>query len=98
MEIHLPPTIEDYEPELRLIFDLMVTKLNMSRHKGFVEGCTFESLMGGLHSEINEMAKARKDESQMSTIMEAVDVANMAALIAVMFLRQTKTEFNNGRQ
>lgn len=93
MEIFIPKTIEEYEPELRLVFDLMVTKLNMNRHKGFGESSNILGLLNGLRDETDEMREAIDNENQMAVVMEAVDVSNFGALIAIMMLRLTKADF-----
>lgn len=93
MEIFVPDTIKAYEPELRLVFDLMVAKLNMNRHKGFGESSDYHSLMQGLVSEMDELDHSMRERDQMSTVVEAVDVANFGVLAAIMVLRRTKAEY-----
>lgn len=93
MEIHVPETIKQYEPELRLVFDLMTTKLNLNRHKGFGESSDFNGLLAGMEAEIQELKDAFRAEDQMSAVMESIDCSNFGVLIAIMFLRRTKADY-----
>jgi len=98
MQIHVPETIEHYEPTLRLFFDLMVFKLNLNRHKDDAsEGYHPIDMFNLLDGEQKELRDALIRESQGDVMFEAVDVANMAFLTSLYAGRLTKDEFENGR-
>jgi len=98
MEIHLPDEIEHYEPELRLFFDLMVTKLHLNRFKGYIEGKTLDELYRAFTSEVGELEEAhenRGNHSQFDYALECVDVSNQAFLLALAVLRKTKQGYES---
>lgn len=98
MEVHLPDEITHYEPELRLFFDLMITKLNLNRTKGFIEGKTLNQLYKAFLSEVSELEEAHEKRggfSQFDYSLECVDVSNQAFLLALAVLRKTKQEYES---
>lgn len=97
LTIHLPREIEQYEPELRFFFDLMVRKLHTNRHKGFCEDKTTGPMYHALQDEVKELEEALKEDgSQFDVALECADIANQAWLLALVALRMTKEDFNNG--
>lgn len=98
MEIHLPEELQPYERELRLLFDLMVTKLHLNRHKGFLDGMNYEKLLIELQGEIKELDGAWEKGSQFDVALESVDIGNFAVLIGIYALRMQKDEFVKERQ
>lgn len=100
MEIHIPEEIKHYEPELRLFFDLMITKLHLNRSKGFIEDHSLADLYNAFFSEVNELSEAHEnrgkepgEHSQFDYALECVDVSNLSFLMALAVLRKTKEEF-----
>lgn len=94
MEIHVPEEISHYEPELRFVFDLMVRKLHVNRHKGFGETTGLPQLMGAIADEHIELQHETDQGSQFAAVVEAVDVANSGLLVALKLLRMTRPEFD----
>lgn len=95
--IHLPSDIEQYGPDLQFFIDMMVRKLHVNRHKGFVDGKTAEFLVDRLNSEILELKEALNGHSQFDVALECVDVSNQAFLLALACLYKTKDEFEKGQ-
>ena len=102
MEIHLPDGIEFYEPELRLFFDLMITKLHLNRTKGYIEGKSLMNLYQAFCNEVGELEEAHENRdketnghSQFDYALECVDVSNQAFLLALAVLRKTKKEYES---
>ena len=98
MNVHLPAEIEHYEPELRILFDLMVRKLHINRHKGFADQDSIPELRQYVYSELKELNRALDGESQFDVALEAVDVANCSILLAMRILRLDKQTFEQERQ
>ena len=94
-QVYLPDDIKEYEPELRFFMELMVRKLHTNRHKGFAGNVDLSDLMAGLMHERHELLKAIETSHQMDVTTEAVDVANMAFLIATGALRMTRPDFDS---
>jgi hypothetical protein len=86
--------IEGLEDSLHLFVDLMIRKLHLNRHKGFLEGKTIGGMLEGLHRELAEEEKALMNEAQFDIMLEAVDCANMHFLLAFMCLSMSKDTFN----
>lgn len=93
MKIHIPPEIAQHEPELQFFFDLMVRKLHINRHKGFVEGRGLLDILKMLQDEVAELRYAIENESQFDVALESVDVANMAFLLASICLHAPKDQY-----
>ena len=98
MNVHLPAEIEHYEPELRILFDLMIRKLHINRHKGFADQDSIPELRQYVYSELKELNRALDGESQFDVALEAVDVANCSILLAMRILRLDKQTFEQERQ
>ena len=98
MDIYLPEEIKHYEPELRILFDLMVRKLHVNRHKGFADQDSIPDLRQYIYSELRELNRALDGESQFDVALEAVDVANCSILLAMRILRLDKQTFEQERQ
>lgn len=94
MQISIPDTIKEYEPELRFFVDAMVQKLNINRHKGFCEDKDVRDLLSLTAAEYDEMREALLLESQFNFFLECVDVANMAWLSGLKALRMTKHDWD----
>lgn len=96
MDIHLPKElqeIEGLEADLHFFLDLMVRKLHLNRHKGFIEGKTLVTLRERLKDEMREMTEALRHESQFNAALECSDVANFAFLLAMACLHLTKDQY-----
>lgn len=97
--LHLPGEIAGYEGELTFLFQMMVQKLFINRHKGFAEAMTFEDAIKLIEGETNELIRAvTKGEPHFASIAEAVDVANGGVLAALMLTRLTKPQYNALKQ
>ena len=92
MRIHLPKELAEYERNLRFMFDVMVAKLQINRHKN-LRWTNLEALISLLKDEIAELEKAKETGSQLDIAMESADVANMAVLIAIYALQMPKDKF-----
>lgn len=97
MDIHVPKEIEHYEPELQMFMNLMVRKLHICREKGFGENTTVTQMFLLLSGEVDELETALIEESQFDAVMEAVDVANQAWLLALVILRASRGQFEDQR-
>lgn len=97
MQVHVPPEISEYEGDLQFFFTLMVRKLALNRHKGFGDRETIEALLNNITDEHVELCQALHAESQFAVMLEAVDVANFALLVALKTSRMTRQEFEDGR-
>lgn len=93
MNVYIPDTMKEHENDIKFMFDLMVRKLDVNRHKGWLQGVSIDTLMSGILREIEEVKTEIINENQMSTIIEAADVANFAVLLGVFCLRQSRDEF-----
>lgn len=94
MEIVLPADMAHYEGELRYFFDSMIRKLYVNRHKGFGEGCTFETALFLIESELTELRDApRNGEAQFAAFFETVDIANVAFIASLVLSRMSKDEY-----
>ena len=93
MRVYVPPELRAYEEDLRFVFESMVRKLYINRHKGFVENVGFIDMLKAIEGEVDELSAALTEESQSAFLGEAIDVANMGVLAAVVALRRTKEEF-----
>lgn len=97
--LHLPAEITGYEGELTFLFQMMVQKLFINRHKGFAENMTFQAAIDLIEGETRELVLAvTKGEPQFAAIAEAVDVANGGILAALMLTRLTKPQYNGHKQ
>jgi len=96
MQIHIPPEIEEFAPHLQYFVDNMVRKLHVNRHKGFGDK-PYVDLMDGLEAELNELRHALERESQFDAMLESVDVANFAFLMALRAMGQSKDQFEEER-
>lgn len=97
MNLHIPSELKIYEDDLHFFFDLMVRKLHMNRHKGFVEGKSIQTFLQRLRDEIEELESAIVNESQFAVALECSDTANQAFLLALCCLLQSKDEYTKER-
>ena len=97
MKIHLPDDIAEYDGDLRFFFDLMIRKLHLNRAKGWGGYHSPLDMLGKLKAETAELEEAIKNESQFNAALEAADTANMALLTALVIMRVSKQEYENGR-
>lgn len=96
MNIYIPQELKDIpdlEADLRFFFDLMVRKLHLNRHKGFVKGKELEDLYQKLLREIEELRVARVTSAQFDVTLECVDISNFAFLISMYCLHLVKPDF-----
>ncbi len=93
MDIHLPTEIEQFGPDLKFFLDMMVRKLHVNRHKGFIEGKTISLLANELQDEMSELMEALEEKSQFDVALECVDVSNQAFLLALACLHKSKDEW-----
>lgn len=94
IEIPVPPELEPFRGDLDYFFKTMLRKLHINRHKGFAENCTAASLVDLLEAEVEELKDALKNESQFNSALEAVDVANIAFLVALKVWQISKVEYS----
>lgn len=97
MNVYIPPELLEYEEDLHFFFDLMIRKLHLNRHKGFVDDKTIHTFLHRLQDEMTELGNAIKHESQFSIALECCDTANIAFLLALCCLHQSKDKFNEER-
>lgn len=97
MNVHLPDVLEGQQADIKYFVDSMVRKLACNTHKGWAGPNDVPTMLAGLIDELNELELALNTEGQFAAMMEAVDVANMAMLVAVSVLGQTKEEYNENR-
>lgn len=97
LNIPLPEELETFEPDLRYFMETMVRKLHINRHKGFAEDATVTGLVEGLADECRELYVALEEESQYESALEAVDISNMAFLIALKLWGMTKAQYEEER-
>jgi len=93
LRVPLTPELEPFRDDLEYFMRTMVRKLHVNRHKGFAEGMDTKSLVNGLMGELMELEDALKEESQFEAALEAVDVSNMAFLVALKVWQMTKSEY-----
>jgi len=93
MIVYIPDTMKEHENDLKFMFDLMVRKLDVNRHKGWLKGVTIDTLMKGMMKEIDEVLDEVKNKNQMAAVIEAADVANFAILLGIFSLRMSRDEF-----
>ena len=93
LTIDIPEGLDAHRQELGLVFQIMLVKLNINRHKGFLEDANPVSLLDGMSTEFEELVDAFKHKDQFSSAIEACDVANMSVLLAILLLRYTKQEY-----
>lgn len=91
----LTPELEPFRDDLEYFVRTMVRKLHINRHKGFSEGVSVINLLDGTEQEYFELRAAVKEESQFEAVLEAVDVANMAFLVALKTWQMTKMEYKD---
>jgi len=100
MQIHLPKElleVPNFEADFQFFIDTMVHKLHINRHRGFIEGKTLSMLWLCLDEEMKELTQALAHESQFNVMLECVDTANFAFLIAMACLQKTKKDFTEER-
>lgn len=90
----LMPELEPFRDDLSYFFETMVRKLHICREKGFSEGKTINELFEGLDNEVRELELSLAAESQFQSALEAVDVANMAFLVALRVWSLTRSQYN----
>ena len=90
--VPLPESLEPFRHELEDFLRLMTRKLHVNRHKG-TSPTNIRDLMEGLERENRELLISVNDAKQFETAVEAVDVANMAFLIAVRAWGLTRPDF-----
>jgi len=93
MYVYLPDEIKQYEPDLQFFLDLMIRKLHVNRHKGFIEGKSMEFLVSRLRDEVEELKEALDRQSQFDVALECVDVSNQVFLLALACLHKSKDDF-----
>lgn len=94
MEIVLPADMAHYEGELRYFFDSMIRKLYVNRHKGFGEGCTFDTALQLIENELAELREAPiQGEAQFAAFFETVDIANVAFIASLVLSRMSKDDY-----
>jgi len=93
LTVPLTPELEPFRDDLEYFMRTMVRKLHINRHKKFAEDKSIKTLMNGLTGELLELDEAIKTESQFEAALEAVDVSNMAFLVALKAWQMTKTEY-----
>ena len=84
MQIAVPTSIQNLEPELRRFVEAMVVKLRMNRHKGKWEGLDLRTILGLLRAEVDELNAAIESGNQVEMLLEAADVANFAMIAAAI--------------
>lgn len=92
LSIPLPESMEPLRHDLEDFFRLMTRKLHVNRHKGTAP-TNIRDLLEGLDRENRELLLAINAAKQFETAVEAVDVANMAFLIAVRAWGLTRPDF-----
>lgn len=98
MIVHLPEEMKQWESELQLFFEIMVWKLHLNRHKGFIwSEKSLDDLLAQLKNEFDELIGALESQSQFQIGVECADVANQAFLLALRILYQTRKEFEDDR-
>lgn len=98
MTIFLPESMEEHEGDIRFFVDSMLRKLAASAHKGWVSKHDVRKMAQLLDGEREELGYAINTESQFEAFMEAADVANMALLLGVAVSKQTRQEFDEGKE
>jgi hypothetical protein len=93
LTVPLTPELEPFRDDLEYFMRTMVRKLHVNRHKGFSEKMSVIDLLTATEQEYFELRAAVKEESQFETALEAVDVANMAFLVALKVWQMTKSEY-----
>jgi hypothetical protein len=100
MEVFMPKTLKaipEVEGSLHFFFDLMVRKLDLNRHKGFVDSHTVHELHKRLLDEVEELRMAINQESQFEAAIECADVANQAFLLALKIISISKDVYMKER-
>jgi hypothetical protein len=93
LTVPLTPELEPFRDDLEYFMRTMVRKLHINRHKKFSEDKDIKTLMGSLMNEWVELEDALREESQFEAALEAVDVSNMAFLVALKVWQMTKAEY-----
>lgn len=93
LRVPLTPELEPFRDDLEYFMRTMVRKLHVNRYKKFAEDKDVQTLVNGLMNEFLELDEALKTESQFEAALEAVDVSNMAFLVALKVWQMTKTEY-----
>jgi hypothetical protein len=97
MNVYIPQELREYEDDLHFFFDLMIRKLHLNRHKGFVDDKTIQLFFSRLQDEMAELKSAIDSEAQFDVALECTDLSNIAFLLALCCLHQTKDQFNKER-
>lgn len=101
MDVYIPEdlkAIPGLEGDLKFFFDLMVRKLHMNRHKGFVEGKELEFLYQRLLAEVEELRQAKEGQAQFDITLECVDISNFAFLLSMYCMHLIKPKFLEERK
>jgi hypothetical protein len=93
LRVPLPPELEEFRAELEYFVASMVRKLHINRYKGNTNGKTIGHFATNLIDEYNELVDAMRSRGQFEVFMEAVDVANIAFLLAAKTVKMTKKEY-----
>lgn len=93
--VELTEELAPFKGDLNYFVSTMVRKLHINRHKGFCEGVSIEQLVKLLRGELAELENALKEESQFNSALEAVDVSNMAFLVALKVWQMTKVDYKD---
>lgn len=91
--VPLTPELEPFRDDLEYFMRTMVRKLHINRNKGFAEAMSVADLLKYMEQECHELKTAIAEESQFEAALEAVDVSNMAFLVALKVWQMTKTEY-----
>lgn len=98
LEIFLPDGLQEQQHEIRYFLEQMLVKLNVNRHKGWIDGDVNNYVfLRRLAGEIGELAEALEKESQHAVCMEAADVANFGLLIGLYNLSKNRGQYDEER-
>lgn len=98
IEVMIPMEMLPYARDLDYFFHTMVRKLYTNRHKGFEKDLDLKTLYNGIYDECNELGNAIREEGQFEATIEAVDVANMAFLVALCLWQMDRPTFEEARK
>ena len=93
--IDIKDDLEPYAEDLQYFFQTMALKLYTNRHKGFDKDHDLDRLIHGIKLEFEELKAAIRDHGQFEAAIEAVDVANMAFLVAIMCWHMERPIFDS---
>lgn len=88
--VHIPPTLDSYEQDLRRFVDAMRYKLRRNAHKGRWEDMSIDEEFNLLRKEVEELRDAVRDGNMVEILLEAADVANFAMIVASICIERGK--------